>query len=463
MDCLRISGGIPLRGTLAASGSKNAALPIMAASILADGPVLLQNIPDLVDVNTLALLLGDLGVEVKRQTDGDLRIETVDPTPTKAEYDLVRRMRASFCVLGPLVARRGRGVVSLPGGCNIGTRPVDLHLAGLAALGASIRIEHGYVIAESTRLTGAEIHLRGPAGPTVTGTANVMSAATLARGKTIITGAATEPEIADLGTFLNALGAQISGLGTDVIEIVGVEQLTGARYRIIPDRIEAATLLIAAAITLGAATIEGVTPGHLTTVLDALAETGASLSCGENHITLRALQRPRATNIDARPYPGVPTDLQAQFMALLSLSTGRSVIRDDVFPDRFMQVAELNRLGARIEHQGSTAVVQGVERLSGATVMASDLRASAALVLAGLAAERETIVRRIYHLDRGYEHLESKLAQLGAKIIRQGEDEAFSSAGAENIVRDGPRSPLSAHAADLRTLCEKRAIRSTAS
>jgi UDP-N-acetylglucosamine 1-carboxyvinyltransferase len=447
MDCLRISGGIPLHGTVPASGSKNAALPILAASILADTPVLLQNIPDLVDVNTLALLLGYLGVEVKRQTDGDLSIETVDPTPTKAEYELVRRMRASFCVLGPLLARRGRGVVSLPGGCNIGTRPVDLHLAGLAALGADIRIEHGYVIAQSKRLTGAEIHLRGPAGPTVTGTANVMSAATLARGKTIITGAATEPEIADLGTFLNALGARISGLGSDVIEIVGVEQLTGTRYRIIPDRIEAATLLIAATITGGAATVEGANPQHLTAVLEALAETGASLACGENHISVRAAERRRATNIAARPYPGVPTDLQAQFMALLSLSTGRSVIRDDVFPDRFMQVAELNRLGACIERQGSTAVVRGVSRLSGATVMASDLRASAALVLAGLAAERETIVRRVYHLDRGYEHLESKLVTLGAQIVRQGEDEAFSRAGQENTLRDAPRPAPSAHAA----------------
>lgn len=424
MDCLRITGGVPLDGVVPVSGSKNAALPIMAASILADGPVLLAGVPDLVDVNTLALLLGYLGVDVKRDSAGNVRIETVDPARTKADYDLVRRMRASFCVLGPLVARRGRGVVSLPGGCNIGNRPVDLHLAALAALGASIRIEHGYVVAEAKRLTGAPIDLHGPLGPTVTGTANVMSAAALARGKTIITGAAREPEIVDLGEFLNTLGARISGLGSDTIEIVGVEQLTPLTevpYRIIPDRIETGTLLISAAITLGSATVRGVVPRHLAAVLEALAATGADVTSRQDEIRVRASSRPRPTNVDARPYPGIPTDLQAQFMALLSLSTGTSVIHDGVFPDRFMHVAELNRLGARIERGGATARVRGVCSLSGAMVMASDLRASAALVLAGLAGGRETTVRRIYHLDRGYDRLEQKLRQLGAQISRHDE------------------------------------------
>jgi UDP-N-acetylglucosamine 1-carboxyvinyltransferase len=418
MDCLRIAGGIRLQGNVTASGSKNSALPIMAASILAHGTVALEGVPDLVDVNTLALLLGYLGVEVKRAADGVLAIETVDPRPTKAEYELVRRMRASFCVLGPLVARRGRGVVSLPGGCNIGTRPVDLHLAALAALGADIRIEHGYVVAEAKQLTGTQIHLCGPCGPTVTGTANAMSAATLARGRTILTGAAREPEIVDLGEFLAAMGAKIAGLGTDTIEITGVEQLCGVRYQIIPDRIEAGTLLIAAAITGGAATVEGVNPGHMAAILDALAAAGIEVTTSPTSASVRATTRPRPSSIAAQPFPGIPTDLQAQFMALLSIAAGQSRISDGVFPDRFMQVAELNRLGARIERQGSTATIDGVRCLSGATVMASDLRASAALVLAGLAAQQETIVRRVYHLDRGYERLEAKLAQLGAQISR---------------------------------------------
>lgn len=430
MDCLRIAGGSPLQGIVTASGSKNAALPIMAATILADGRTVLASVPDLVDVNTLALLLGFLGVEVKRHPDATLHIETVDPRPTKADYDLVRRMRASFCVLGPLVARRGRGVVSLPGGCNIGTRPVDLHLAALAALGAEIRIEGGYVIAEARRLRGARINLRGPCGPTVTGTANAMSAATLARGRTTLVGAAQEPEIVDLGNFLIALGARIDGLGTDTIEIDGVERLSGTAYQIIPDRIETGTLLIATAAAGGEVTIEGIDPSHLTAVMEALQATGALVTLGPRQVSLRAQERPRPTNVTALPYPGIPTDLQAQFMALLSLADGESQICDLVFPDRFMQVAELNRLGARIERRGATAIVTGVPRLSGATVMASDLRASAALVVAGLAAERETIVRRVYHLDRGYEQLERKLRNLGAQITREPDIQAAGSPNA---------------------------------
>ena len=424
MDCLRITGGVPLAGTVTAGVSKNAALPIMAASILVDGPIALAGVPDLVDVNTLALLLGYLGVEVKRQTNDDLRIECIDTSPTRAEYDLVRRMRASFCVLGPLVARRGRGVVSLPGGCNIGNRPVDLHLAAIEKLGADIRIEHGYVVAQARRLKGAALHLSGPLGPSVTGTANALSAATLARGHTVITGAACEPEIVDLGEFLNSLGARISGLGTDTIEILGVEQLAPASaraYRVIPDRIETGTLLLSAAITGGSATVRGARPEHLTAVLEALGACGVDVTSNGDQITVCGGDRTRPTNLDARPYPGIPTDLQAQFMALLTLAGGTSIVSDTVFPDRFMHVAELNRLGARIEQSGSTARVNGVPALSGATVMASDLRASAALVLAGLAAGRQTIVRRIYHLDRGYQRLESKLAQLGADVERYDE------------------------------------------
>jgi UDP-N-acetylglucosamine 1-carboxyvinyltransferase len=421
MDCLHITGGARLHGTVAVGGSKNAALPIMAASILADSQAALAGVPELVDVNTLALLLGHLGVEVKRGLDGKLRIHTVDSRPTRADYELVRRMRASFCVLGPLVARRGRAVVSLPGGCAIGTRPVDLHLQGLAALGADIRVEHGYVIARASRLRGARIDLAGPRGSTVTGTANVMSAATLARGITVITSAATEPEIVDLGRFLIAMGASISGLGTHTIEIRGVDGLRGTDYRVIPDRIEAGTLLLAIAISGGVASVRGAEPAHLTSVLEALTATGCDVHCRGDEIALGADRGVRPLDLTAEPYPGIPTDLQAQFLAFLSLAQGKSTVREHVFPDRFMHVAELNRLGANIERQGCTATVRGVRSLSGAIVMASDLRASAALVLAGLAAGGHTIVRRVYHLDRGYQRLDQKLAQLGANISRAGD------------------------------------------
>jgi UDP-N-acetylglucosamine 1-carboxyvinyltransferase len=424
MDLLRIEGGIPLIGEIAASGSKNAALPIMAASILADEPVWLEHVPQLVDVDTLSLVLGHLGVEVKRQLDGRLRLQTVDGNCTRADYQLVRRMRASFCVLGPLVARRGRGVVSLPGGCNIGDRPVDLHLKGLAALGADVRIEHGYVIAEARRLVGARVNLAGIRGPTVTGTANIMSAATLARGTTLIIGAAQEPEIVDLGRFLNHLGARIEGLGTSTLEITGVDRLSGGSYRIIPDRIEAATLLIAGAMSGGALTVTGIVPEHLAAVLERLEAIGLSLQRGSDCVSISSSGPRRATEIIALPYPGVPTDVQSQLMALVSLAPGRSVVRDLVFGDRFLHAAELNRLGARISRTGNTATIQGVDRLTGAPVMASDLRASAALLLAGLAADGETTIRRIYHLDRGYERLEEKLRRLGARIERTTERES---------------------------------------
>jgi UDP-N-acetylglucosamine 1-carboxyvinyltransferase len=421
MDCLRITGSVRLHGSVSCSGSKNAALPIMAASILTAGPVVLSGVPHLADVDTLSLLLGELGLAVERDGADDLHLSTVDERPTTADYRLVHQMRASFCVLGPLLARRGRAVVSLPGGCNIGNRPVDLHLAGLQALGAELRIERGSVVAEARSLRGTKIDLRGPYGSTVTGTANVMTAATLAAGKTVITGAASEPEIVDLGEFLMAAGADIVGLGTDTIEINGVEGLSGVRYQVIPDRIEAATLLIAAAITQGTVSVTGARPDHLVAVLEALAAIGLDLACGHDKITVHAGSRPRPYDLIARPYPGIPTDLQAQFMALLSLADGASVIADDVFPDRALHIAELNRFGASIERREKIAVASGVHRLTGAEVAATDLRASAALIIAGLAATGETVVHGVHHLDRGYERLEVKLADLGAQVVRETE------------------------------------------
>lgn len=437
---LQIIGGTPLAGTIRASGSKNAALPMMAASILAAEPVRLEGVPRVADVDTLSMVLGQLGVEVTRTGKGDMLLETVDPTPVRAGYELVRRMRASFCVLGPLLARRGMAVVPLPGGCNIGPRPVDLHLSGLAALGAELRIEHGYVVARARRLVGTKVRLSGPRGPTVTGTANVMTAAVLARGHTTIIGAAVEPEIVDLGECLNRMGARITGLGTATLHIAGVDQLGGTTHRVIPDRIEAATLLMAAAITGGSATVAGVVPEHLGAVLGKLHRAGCgievSVESGEwrvesgewrkGRVTLTADGPLRPVDITARPYPGVPTDLQAQWMALLSLAKGHSTVRDRVFPSRLMHVAELNRLGARIAVRpggvgimpGARAIVTGVERLAGAQVTASDLRASAALVLAGLAAQGQTIVRDVHHLDRGYERLDRKLVRMGADVER---------------------------------------------
>ncbi len=418
MSVLRITGGKVLHGTVAASGSKNAALPMMAASILAAGPVRLQDVPRLSDVDTLRQVLGELGVETERPADDQLLLRTVDPTPVRARYDLVRRMRASFCVLGPLLARRGKAVVALPGGCNIGDRPVDLHLGGLQALGAQFRLEQGYVVARARRLVGTTIHLGGPHGSTVTGTANVLCAAVLARGETVITGAAMEPEIADLGSLLCAMGAKIAGLGTATLRIDGVSELGGATHRVIPDRIEAVTLLVAAAITGGSATVAGIVPEHLTEVLDALERAGLRIEVAGDRVSIAAAGRPRPIDVHAEPYPGIPTDVQAQWTALMCLARGRSTVRDGVFPARFMHIAELNRLGARIQRRNSAAVVTGVKRFTGARVTAFDLRASAALVLAGLAARGETTIRQAHHLDRGYEQLDDKLNRLGAEIRR---------------------------------------------
>jgi UDP-N-acetylglucosamine 1-carboxyvinyltransferase len=428
MPHFEITGGIGLHGTARVSGSKNAALPIMAAAILAGEPVRLENVPRLADVRTQSRLLRCLGIRVtveKGMPGGadvplcpTLLLETIDSAPVRAKEELVRRMRAGFCVLGPLLARRGRAVVPLPGGCNIGVRPVDLHLKGLAALGADIRLDHGYVVASARRLHGANIDLCGPRGPTVTGTANVMSAAVLARGTTTIRSAAVEPEIVDLGRFLAALGAKIEGLGTSVIRIEGVEQLGGASHRLVPDRIEAATLLIAAAITRGSATVVGVMPEHFDMVLAKLAAAGAEIEVGTDCASIAAHRRPRAVDVVAEPYPGIPTDLQAQWTALAAVSEGISRIEDRVFPARFLHAAELNRLGAAIVVGQGAATVSGVDHLGGARLTACDLRASAALALAGLAADGRTTVEHIHHLDRGYQRLDQKLRQLGARIER---------------------------------------------
>ena len=417
-DRLRIIGGVPLHGSVTVGGSKNATLPIMAAAILADEPVVLDNVPNLSDVTTLGEVLAVLGLDVDRSDNGRMRLATLNPLPTTAPYRLVRRMRASFCVLGPLLARRGSARVALPGGCNLGHRPVDLHLRGLAALGADIRIDRGYVIAQAARLRGARINLLGPRGPTVTGTANVLCAATLARGTTIIENAAREPEIVDLADFLMNLGARIEGAGAPTIAVRGVDQLGGTNHRIIPDRIEAATLLLAGAITRGCVCVQGVEPQHLTAVLDGLATAGAELEIAGNHVTIRTSRALTATSVTAQPYPGFPSDVQSQWMALAAVSASNCVIRDEVFPHRWSHVAEMERLGARIHLQGDTATVQGNSRLHGCSVTASDLRASAALVLAALAAEGTTTIRGVHHLDRGYSGLQNKLAAIGARIER---------------------------------------------
>jgi UDP-N-acetylglucosamine 1-carboxyvinyltransferase len=425
MDRFVIQGGVPLYGTVRVSGSKNAALPMMAASLVARGPLRLHHAPNLADVRTMAALLRTLGVESQR--DGStLTLECADDRPCRADYDLVRRMRASICVLGPLLAKRGKAIVSLPGGCNIGHRPIDLHLKGLRALGAEIQIENGYVIASATRLQGAKIHLGGDQGSTVTGTCNVMTAACLAQGTTVIDAAACEPEVVDLGRLLINMGARIEGLGTSQLVIDGVDELTGASHTVIPDRIEAATLMIAAAITGGDITVENVALDQMPAVVDVLREIGVSIESGTSDCRVHMPNplRPEASVVcHALPYPGFPTDVQAQLTALLCLVPGESSVTDQVFPSRFMHVSELLRMGADIRREGDSAVITGVAHLSGAHVMASDLRASAALVLAALAARGETTVHRIYHLDRGYEQLEIKLRSLGAQVSRRAEED----------------------------------------
>lgn len=414
MDFIKITGGRRLEGEVRVSGAKNAALPILASSLLSGGQCVLSNMPRVVDVVTMGKLLGMLGVSVR--AEGDRYVTSAGHvTSTDAPYDLVRTMRASVLVLGPLVARCGEAKVSLPGGCAIGTRPVNLHLAGLAKLGAEVKIEHGYIKATARRLTGARIYLDMP---TVTGTENLMMAACLAEGVTTIENAAKEPEIGNLAAFLVKRGARIEGAGTDIIVIQGVPRLEGADHEVIPDRIEAGTFLMAAAITGGDVCVRGCVPKHLDGVMTKLKETGSEIVDDKESIRVKARRRPRPVDVRTFAYPGFPTDLQAQMMAVQCLAEGASVITETVFESRFIHVPELRRMGADIQVDGNHAVVTGVQGLTGAPVMASDLRASAGLIVAGLAAEGDTEISRVYHLDRGYERIEEKLSGLGAQITR---------------------------------------------
>ena len=415
---LVIEGGSPLRGEVQVSAAKNAALPAMAASLLTAQPVLLENVPALADVVTMRRLLGTLGAEISVESGGATRLEVKRVTSHEAPYELVSTMRASVVVLGPLLARTGVARVALPGGCAIGGRggrPIDQHLKGLARLGADITIQNGYVEARASRLKGARITTDLV---TVTGTENLMMAASLAEGVTVLENAAREPEVADLARLLIAMGARIEGAGTERIEIEGVPELGGARHRIIPDRIEAGTLLIAGAISGGDVTITGAAPRHMTAALAKLEECGAALTVDGDRIRCVGPERPRPADIITSPFPGFPTDMQGQVMALLGLADGVSKITETIFENRFMHAAELCRMGALIDTEGSIAVVRGVDAYQGAPVMATDLRASASLVLAGLAARGTTEVSRVYHLDRGYEALEKKLQSLGARITR---------------------------------------------
>jgi len=414
MDKLRIAGNGPLRGEVRASGAKNAALPILAAALLSDEELVLDNVPQLADISTMSRLLRGMGVAWEREGDS-VRLRAAALTSTEAPYELVKTMRASILVLGPLVARAGQARVSLPGGCAIGARPVDQHIKGLQALGAEIAIEHGYVVARASRLTGTRIVTDMV---TVTGTENLMMAAVLARGETVIENAAREPEVVDLAECLNAMGARVRGAGSDRIVIEGVERLHGARHAVMPDRIETGTFLVAAAATGGELTVTGAAPRSLDAVLEKLREAGASIDSGADWIRIAMRGRPRAVSLRTAPYPAFPTDMQAQFMALDAIAEGVGRISETIFENRFMHVPELQRLGAAIDIDGHTAIVHGVPRLSGASVMATDLRASASLVIAALAAEGDTLIDRIYHLDRGYDRMEVKLAALGACIER---------------------------------------------
>lgn len=418
MGGIVIEGGRPLRGTVRISGAKNSALPILAAALLTKEASVIKNVPSrLRDVHTMVRILRSLGTKVRV---GDDRIEVKPGNLTKctAPYSLVSTMRASICVLGPLLAHLGRAQVSLPGGCVIGPRPIELHLKGIRALGAETKIEHGYIVTRSKRLQGNEIYLGGHYGSSVLATANVMMAATLARGKTTIESAACEPELVDLADFLNKMGARIKGAGSPRIEIEGVKSLKGATHAIIPDRIETGTYMVAAAITRGDVNIDGAVSEHLTAVIDKLQQAGVQVERFPNGIRVRSSGHLKPVDVTTLPYPGFPTDMQAQMMALMSITEGISVVTEKVFPDRFLHVSELNRMGSRIFLEGPSAIVHGVERLSAAPVMASDLRASAALILAGLVADGRTHVSRVYHLDRGYERIEEKFRLLGAKITR---------------------------------------------
>jgi UDP-N-acetylglucosamine 1-carboxyvinyltransferase len=418
VDSLIIYGGKPLQGEVMISGAKNSALPIMAASLLAKDNVTIANVPHLKDVTTMMELLGQLGAKLIVDEKMNVQVDANHVNKLVAPYELVKTMRASILVLGPMLTRFGQANVSLPGGCAIGTRPVDLHLKALKMMGAEINVKNGYINAQCRkgRLQGKVLVFDTV---TVTGTENVMMAAALAEGKTVIKNAAREPEVVDLANFLTQIGAQITGAGTHTIEIEGVESLTGGNYSVMPDRIEAGTYLTAGALTRGQVTVRKVKPDNLLSMLCKFEEAGAAITLGEDWVTLDMHGlRPEAVNISTAPYPAFPTDMQAQFMAMNAVASGTSSVVENIFENRFMHVQELQRMGAQIRLNGNTAVVTGIERLTGAPVMATDLRASASLILAGLAAEGETIVERIYHVDRGYERIEEKLSMLGADIRR---------------------------------------------
>jgi len=422
MESFLIKGGVPLHGEVAISGSKNAALPIMAATLLTDEPCILRRVPDLSDTRFMVKILESLGATARFE-GGTLTIHA-RKIKGYADYDLVRKMRGSICIAGPLLARLKRARISLPGGCIIGARPINLHLKGFAALGAKIKIEGGYVEASVRKLTGNSVFLGGRAGPTVLGTANVMMAATLGEGVTVIESAACEPEVVDLANFLRAMGANIAGAGSPTITITGVAKLHGAEHEVIPDRIEAATFLIAAGATDGEVTLKGARGDHLRAVIDKLSEAGVAVERRGANLVARRKSRLKPADVTTMPYAGFPTDVQAQMMSLLALAPGISIITERIFESRFMHVSELARLGADIEIEGPSAIVKGGRPLSGAPVMASDLRASAALVIAALAAKGSTQVTRIYHLDRGYEGMDLKLRKLGARIERTEEQGA---------------------------------------
>jgi len=411
-----IKGGVPLRGEVMISGAKNAVLPIMAATLLTAEPCVIRRVPKLTDVDFMGQILTSLGAKVSFE-DNTLRVRA-EKIQGVGDYDLIRKMRGSICILGPLLGRLKKATVSLPGGCVIGARPVDLHLKGFEALGAKISIEGGYVHARARRLAGADLFLGGRAGCTVLGTANVMMAAVLAEGVTIIESAACEPEVVDLANFLNAMGARIQGAGSPTVTITGVKKLHGAEHEVIPDRIEAATYAIAAAATKGEVTLLGARADHLHAVLDKLREAGVKVERSGSAMTVYRNGRLKPVDITTLPYAGFPTDVQAQMMVLMALTQGISIITERIFEARFMHVSELARLGADIAIEGPSAIIKGGKPLSGAPVMASDLRASAALVIAGLAARGTTEVKRVYHIDRGYENIDGKLRQLGARIER---------------------------------------------
>ena len=416
MNKLLINGGVKLQGEIRISGAKNAVLPILAATLLADGPATIENVPHLHDVTTTVELLGCMGVMVSIDEKLSVEVDSSTIENYTAPYHMVKTMRSSILVLGPLLARFGEAEVSLPGGCAIGSRPVDLHIKGLQDMGAEIDVSNGYIHAKAKRLKGARLVMDIV---TVTGTENLMMAAALADGTTIIENAAREPEVIDLANFINAMGGKVSGAGTDTIEIEGVEKLHGTRYRVLPDRIETGTYLVAAAITGGSIKVKDTAPHLLDAVIEKLREAGAKIKVGDDWISLDMEgRRPKAVNIRTAPYPAFPTDMQAQFAALNSIAEGTSTVVETVFENRFMHVQELKRMGADIEIEGNTAIIRGTDKLTSAPVMATDLRASASLIIAGLVASGETEVQRIYHIDRGYENIEEKLSLLGAKIRR---------------------------------------------